>query len=65
MKEKIQQRINQLRDLATTPAKGNVVKSSDSFRASDSLSKSIRNPQEATIFLAELDAAFKAARQKK
>jgi hypothetical protein len=65
MKEKIQERINQVRHLATTPTKGHVVKGADSFRANDSLSKSIRNSKEANIFLAELDAAIKVARTKK
>jgi hypothetical protein len=65
MKEEIQQRINQVRNLATTPAKGDTVKSAESFRANDSLSKSIRNSKEANIFLAELDAAIKVARTRK
>ena len=65
MKEKIQERINHVRHLATTPTKGNVVKTADSFRTSDSLSKSIRNSKEADVFLAELDAAIKVARTKK
>lgn len=65
MKEKIQQRINQVRHLATSPTKGHAVKDDDSFRANDSLSKSIRNSKEASVFLAELDAAVKVARAKK
>ncbi len=65
MKEKIQQRINQVRQLATTPAKGNAIKAADSVLANDSLSKSIRNFKEADIFLAELDTAIKVARKKK
>ncbi len=65
MKEKIQERINQVRLLATTPTKGYVAKDAGSFRANDSLSKSIRNSKEANIFLAELDAAIKVAQTKK
>jgi hypothetical protein len=65
MKEKIQERINQVRHLAKTPTKGQAVRTNDSFRANDSLSKSIRNSTEANIFLAELDAAIKIAQTKK
>ena len=66
MKEKIQQRINQVRRLATTSTKGlHTVKAADSIRTNDSLSKSIRNSKEANIFLAELDAAIKVAKTKK
>ena len=65
MKEKIQQRINLVRHLATTPKKGYAVKGVDSFRSDDSLSKSIRNTKEANIFLAEMDAAIKVARTNK
>ncbi len=65
MKEKVQQRINQVRNLATTPTKGYAVKGAGSFPANDSLSKSIRNSKEANIFLAELDAAIEIARTKK
>ncbi len=65
MKEKIQQRINQVRHLATASVKGHAVKSVESLRANDSLSKSIRNSTEASIFLAELDAAVKVAKTKK
>jgi hypothetical protein len=64
MKEKVQERINRVRHLATSPAKGYVVKDVNSFRINDSLSKSIRNPEEADIFLAELDAAVKIAKTK-
>jgi fatty acid/phospholipid biosynthesis enzyme len=66
MKEKIQQRINQVRRLATTSTKElHIVKAVDSIRTNDSLSKSIRNSKEANIFLAELDAAIKVAQTKK
>jgi hypothetical protein len=50
MKEKIQQRINQVKLLAITPTKGHAIRTTDSFRANDSLSKSIRNSTEANIF---------------
>jgi hypothetical protein len=65
MKEKIQERINQVRHLATTPSKGNVIRVADSTRTNDSLSKSIRNSSEANIFLAELDSAIRIAQTKK
>ena len=65
MKEKIQQRINQVKHLAASQAIGQSVKSAGSIRANDSLSNSIRNSKEADIFLAELDAAVKVALAKK
>ncbi len=64
MKEKIQERINKVRNLANASVKGNSVGTSSS-RVTDSLSSSIRNSKEATIFLAELDAAIKVAQSKK
>jgi len=64
MKEKIQERINKVRNLANASVKGNSVGTSSS-RVTDSLSSSIRSSKEATIFLAELDAAIKVAQSKK
>ena len=64
MKEKIQERNNKVRNLANASVKGNSVGTSSS-RVTDSLSSSIRNSKEATIFLAELDAAIKVAQSKK
>lgn len=64
MKEKVQERINQVRHLATSPAKAYVANDVSSFRVNDSLSKSIRNSREANIFLAELDAVVKIAKTK-
>jgi hypothetical protein len=61
MKETIQNKIQQVLMLAKTP----VNKSTSSARATeDSLSKVIRNPVEAAIFIAELNAAIKAAQSK-
>lgn len=65
MQEKVQERIIQMRHLATSASKVHLVKNTESFRANDSLSKSIRNSMEAAIFLAELNAAVKVAKVKK
>jgi hypothetical protein len=65
MKEKVQDRINKMRQLATSPGKGHEAKNTEPYRSNDSLSKSIRNSKEATIFLEELKAAVRVASLKK
>jgi hypothetical protein len=65
MKEKVQDRINKMRQLATSPGKGHGVKNAEPYRSNDSLSKSIRNSKEAAIFLEELKAAVRIASLKK
>lgn len=65
MKQKIQERINQVKFLATSPAKKATAKVARSFHANDSLSKAIRNSKEAAIFLEELNAAIKVAKIQK
>lgn len=61
MKENIKNKIDQIKLQATTPKKGNLKSNIKSLGVNDSLSKSIRNPMEATVFLTELDAAIKMA----
>ena len=58
MKEKVQNKINHIRELAK--GSGMISNSSDRKRSqsNDSLSKVIRNPQEATLFCAELNAVI-------
>ena len=65
MKEKIQDKINRIHQMATSPVKTHKAQNDNSFRANDSLSKSIRNAEEADIFLAELSAAVKIAQIRK
>ena len=64
MNERVLNKINHFRQLATSPAKIGAEKIIDTFRSNDSLSKAIRNPQEAAIFLIELDAIIKSASKK-
>ena len=64
MKQKLQKRINQVRQMAKTPTRGNGLKPADSICGNDSLSKSIRNSKEANVFLAELEAAIRMAQKK-
>ncbi len=58
MKENVQNKINNIRQLA----KGSVIISNPgerkSLQSNDSLSKVIRNPQEAILFFAELNAVI-------
>jgi hypothetical protein len=61
MKENIKNKIDQIKLQATTPKKGNLKSNIKSLGVNDSLSKSIRNSMEATVFLTELDAAIKMA----
>lgn len=63
MKEKIQDRINRVRQLAAGKRSKN--KTVESRRTNDSLSKSIRNSKEADIFLTELNTTITVARLKK
>jgi hypothetical protein len=64
MEEKIQERINQMRELATKPVKTVKKKTNRTLTVNDSLSKAIRNPKEANIFLTELNAAITISRIK-
>lgn len=65
MKEHIQSKINQMHSLAKSPIKGNAVSVTHTAQNEDSLSKAIRNKDEANLFIAELNAAIKVANQKK
>jgi hypothetical protein len=49
--------------MAKTPVTESDITSAQ-YRSNDSLSKAIRNQEEATIFMAELDAAFKIAQSR-
>lgn len=64
MKEKVQEKINRVRKLATEPVQGAQTKASEFVSASNNLSKSIRNSKEAAIFLSELKAVITVARNK-
>jgi hypothetical protein len=58
MKEKVQNKINRVRELAKGSVKATTEQGRRTSRPNDSLSKAIRNAKEANIFLAELDAAI-------
>ena len=60
MKDRIQERINQIKNLANS---SDVKKASNAgfLQTEDSLSKLVRNPKEADMFLAELKTAFQVA----
>lgn len=64
MKEKVQERINQVRKIATNTPSKKRENIPVSVRANDSLSKSIRNSKEAGIFLTELNAAIIVAKKR-
>ncbi|MCC6370761.1 MAG: hypothetical protein IT236_07150 [Bacteroidia bacterium] len=63
MKENIRDKIKKVVALANSSVKENNSAPIE-YPSNDSLSKSIRNKQEADIFLAELDAAFKMAQSR-
>ncbi len=64
MKERVQDKLNRVRELAKTSVKGSQVSSAPNFRSADSLSHVVRNSKEATIFLEELDTAIRISRKK-
>lgn len=63
MKEKIQNKINKLREFASASNKEKVDAKSDVVhRTNDNLSKSIRNAKEAELFYSELKSAVNLAK---
>ena len=65
MKEKVQDKINRYRELTKSAVKTTAQKSAvTSFSNADSLSKAIRNKEEANIFWAELNTVVKIASSK-
>jgi hypothetical protein len=64
MKARVQDKINSIKKLANSSVKANDGQRKDSYDSNDSLSQVIRNEKEASIFLAELDAAIKIAQKK-
>jgi hypothetical protein len=65
MKDKVQNKINKVLELAGSPIKTSGKNGAIGRRTNDSLLKVIRNSQEATVFLAELNAAIEISQQKK
>ncbi len=59
MKDSILKKIEHIHQLAKSPATIGMRKTSEIAKNRDSLSNAIRNQREASIFLAELDAAVK------
>jgi len=64
MKQRIEDKINHVRDLAKTSVKSSNVIAGKDLRANDSLSQVVRNSQEANIFLDELNTAIKISNKK-
>lgn len=65
MRQKVQDKINHMRQHAKSTISVSSTKDAAILRNNDSLSKGIRNSQEASIFLAELNAVIKISSQKK
>ena len=64
MKQSIQDKIEQIKELAKTQHLVGKIASAAVSNNEDSLLKAIRNKEEATVFMAELDAAIKVAKRK-
>jgi len=64
MKQSVQNKIEQIKELARTQHLAGKIISAEISNAEDSLLKSIRNKEEATVFMAELDAAIKVSKSK-
>lgn len=64
MKTEVQDKIDKMKELAKTSGATNNFTTQNKSRNTDSLSKVIRNSDEAIIFLAELDAAFAIANKR-
>jgi hypothetical protein len=64
MKERVQDKINRVRELAKTSVKGSHATTGRNFRSADSLSHVVPNSKEASVFLEELDVAIRIARRK-
>lgn len=63
MKEKVQDKIDRVRELAKTSAKQSASNTGTNFRTADSLSDVVRNAKEANVFLEELDVAIRIAQK--
>ena len=64
MKQSIQDKIEQIKELAKTQHLVGKIASAEVSNNEDSLLKAIRNKEEATVFMAELDAAIKVSKSK-
>ena len=64
MTESLQNKLNEFRRLATTPVDKNRARVIDSNREKDSLSKAIRNPEEAEEFMIQLNALIVLSQKK-
>jgi pantothenate synthetase len=62
VKEKIQNKINQIKELAIASKVKVEVKEESVHRNNDNLSKSIRNDKEAKLFYSELKSAISLAK---
>ena len=64
MKDSIQHKIEQIKELARTQHLAGKIGSVDASSNEDSLLKAIRNKEEATVFMAELDAAIQVSKSR-
>ncbi len=63
MKERVQDKINRVRELAKTSVKEKVANAGGNFRSADSLSHVVRNAKEANVFLEELEVAIRISKK--
>jgi hypothetical protein len=63
MKQSIQSKIEQIKELARTQHLAGKIVSAQVANDGDNLLKAIRNKEEATVFMAELDAAIKVSKK--
>ena len=64
MKQSIQNKIDKIKELAKTQHLEGKIYPSVPSNVEDSLLKAIRNKEDATLFMAELDAAIKVSQSK-
>lgn len=63
MNEKVQNKINEIMEMAKLSSKKTRTTNTNSPRTQDSLTKAIRNQQEASVFLAELNAVISMSKK--
>ena len=64
MIEKVQNKINEIMEMAKLSSKKPRTANTNSLHPQDSLFKAICNPQEASVFLAELSAVISMSKSK-
>jgi hypothetical protein len=64
MKERLQDKLNRVREIAKKSVKTNNVSAGTNIRPADSLSHVVRNAKEANVFLEELDIVIRSSQKK-